>query len=235
MNPILEVKNLSVVFDGKAAVERVSFALEKGDSLAILGPNGSGKTVLLRALMGIVPYEGAVVWAPDTTIGYVPQKVDADRHLPLTFHNLLSAKARVCGARDSIVRCADEVGLPREALSAPVGHLSGGQFQRGLIAFALIGDPRVLLLDEPTASIDTPGEEQIYELIHRLQDSRGVSVIVVSHDLSFVYRRATKVLCLNRTGVCFGTPEEALHPDTLEKLYGGPRKYFHHLHEHEHS
>lgn len=92
-------------------------------------------------------------------------------------------------------------------MHTPVGHLSGGQFQRGLIAFALIGQPSVLLLDEPTASIDEPGEEHIYELIHRLQDQYGLASIMVSHDLSFVFRYATKVLCLNRGIICVGTPQ----------------------------
>jgi ABC-type Mn2+/Zn2+ transport system ATPase subunit len=95
-------------------------------------------------------------------------------------------------------------------LEAPVGHLSGGQFQRGLIGFAIIGKPNVLLLDEPTASIDEPGEEHIYELIHRLQDQYDLAVIVVTHDLSFVYRYATKMLCLNKQGCVSGRQRNRL-------------------------
>jgi zinc transport system ATP-binding protein len=113
-------------------------------------------------------------------------------------------------------------------LETPVGHLSGGQFQRGLIGFALIGNPNVLLLDEPTASIDESGEEHIYELIHRLQDQFKLAVITVSHDLSFVYRYATKVLCLNRRSVCMGTPREALTPEVLEQLHGPSHGYYQH-------
>jgi ABC-type Mn2+/Zn2+ transport system ATPase subunit len=113
-------------------------------------------------------------------------------------------------------------------LKTPVGHLSGGQFQRGLIGFALIGNPNVLLLDEPTASIDESGEEHIYELIHRLQEQFKLAVITVSHDLSFVYRYATKVLCLNRRSVCMGTPREALTPEVLEQLYGPSHGYYQH-------
>jgi ABC-type Mn2+/Zn2+ transport system ATPase subunit len=122
------------------------------------------------------------------------------------------------------------VGLTKEILETPGGLLSGGQFQRGLIGFALIGKPNVLLLDEPTASIDEPGEEHIYELIHRLQDQYSLAVIAVTHDLSFVYRHATKVLCLNKQGVCIGTLEEALTPQVLEKLYGESFSYYHHDH-----
>jgi len=115
-------------------------------------------------------------------------------------------------------------------MTTPVGHLSGGQFQRGLIGFALLGKPNVLLLDEPTASVDEPGEEHIYELIHRLQDQHNLASIMVSHDLSFVFRYATKVLCLNRQRVCFGTPTEALSADVLEQLYGESVGFYQHDH-----
>ncbi|MBI4087519.1 MAG: metal ABC transporter ATP-binding protein [Candidatus Liptonbacteria bacterium] len=230
MNEVVSVKNVRVKLDGRTVIDNLSFEIESGDGLAIIGPNGSGKTVLLKTLLGLIPYEGGVEWQPDMRIGYVPQKIDADRHLPLNLKNLLIAKEKALGLKASLVDVASDVGLPKASLETPIGHLSGGQFQRALIAFALLGKPNVLLLDEPTASIDLPGEEKIYELIHRLQDKYHMTIILVSHDLSFVYRYATKVLCLNKTGLCFGTPEEALNPQTLEKLYGGPQKYFHHLH-----
>jgi zinc transport system ATP-binding protein len=123
------------------------------------------------------------------------------------------------------------VGLDARLMTTPVGHLSGGQFQRALIAFALLGKPNVLIFDEPTASIDKPGEEQMYELIHRLQEEYGITVILVSHDLSFVYRYATKVLAINKNEICFGSPEDALTPEALQKLYG-PTKFYHSTHEH---
>ncbi|MEK7507833.1 MAG: metal ABC transporter ATP-binding protein [Patescibacteria group bacterium] len=229
---ILEVKNLSVKFEDTVVLENINFSLEKGDNLSIIGPNGSGKTVLLRALLSMVNHDGAIEWAHGIRLGYVPQKIDADRHLPITIQNLLSAKGKVLKLLKSDMHIAiKSARLTEKMLSTPIGHLSGGQFQRALIAFALLGKPDILLLDEPTASIDAPGEEQVYELIHKLQDAHGITVILVSHDLSFVYRYATKVLCLNKTSVCFGSPELALNTEVLEKLYGGPRKYYHHLHE----
>lgn len=230
MGKILSVKNLSVELDGQAILDNLNFEIETGDDLAVIGPNGSGKTVLLKALLGLIPHEGVMEWAPGVKIGYVPQKIDADRHLPLNLKNLLHAKEKVLGLKEAVTDPADDVGLTKESLDMPIGHLSGGQFQKALIAFALLGKPNVLLLDEPTASIDLPGEAKIYDLVHRLQDKYDMTVILVSHDLSFVYQYATKVLCLNKTSLCFGTPEEALNPKTLEKLYGGPQKYFHHLH-----
>jgi len=233
MEPILSIKDLSVAFDGTSVLKNLSFELGRGENLAVIGPNGSGKTVLVRVLLGLAPHTGKITWTPNLRLGYVPQKIDADRHLPLTARNLLEAKADLQRIpRTEIAKTVAAVGLTEENLKTPVGHLSGGQFQRALIAFALLGKPDVIIFDEPTASVDLPREEQIYELLHRLQDEYGMTSIVVSHDLSFVYRYASKVLCLNVQNVCFGTPEEALTPEVLKKLYGGEPKFYHHIHNH---
>jgi len=229
---LLTVKNLSVRIEDKLIVDDLNFDLESRQRLSILGPNGAGKTVLLKALLNLIPYTGEIVWAPEVRLGYVPQKIDADIHLPLTFTDLFRAKCRTLKVPPAdLDEVSNSIGLTRELLETPVGHLSGGQFQRGLIAFALIGKPNLLLLDEPTASVDEPGEEHIYELIHRLQDEHNLASIMVSHDLSFVFRYATNVLCLNRQRVCFGAPREALSPDVLEKLYGEPMGFYHHDHK----
>lgn len=228
---LLVVRNLSVRIENQSIIESLNFELSTGERLSILGPNGAGKTVLLKALLNLVPYSGEIIWSPSVRIGYVPQKIDADRHLPLTYRDLFTSKCRIVKvAVTKIEAIAQSVGLTKEMLSTPVGHLSGGQFQRGLIGFALIGKPNVLLLDEPTASIDEPGEVHIYELIHRLQDQYKLAVITVSHDLSFVYRYATKVLCLNRRSLCIGTPRETLTADVLEELYGPSYSYYQHDH-----
>jgi zinc transport system ATP-binding protein len=97
------------------------------------------------------------------------------------------------------------------------------------LAFALLGNPQVILFDEPTASLDELSEERIYELLHDLQVNHGISIILVSHDLSVVYRNATTVLCIGKAGKCFGSPKDVLTPETLESLYGGPAKYYQHM------
>lgn len=229
---LLTVKHLSVQLEDRLVVEDLSFELAAGERLSILGPNGAGKTVLLKALLNLLPYRGSVEWGPDVRIGYVPQKIDADTHLPLTFTDLFRAKCTILRINPKeIDEIANSVGLTRQILRTPVGHLSGGQFQRSLIGYSLLGSPNVLLMDEPTASVDEPGEEHIYELINRLQTTHQLASIMVSHDLSFVFRYATKVLCLNRQQVCFGSPTEALSNDVLTKLYGESVGFYDHHHQ----
>jgi zinc transport system ATP-binding protein len=229
---LLTVKDLSVQIERKLIIENLSFELAPGEKLSVVGPNGAGKTILLRALLRLVPYSGEISWAPDVKIGYVPQKLEADRHLPLTYKDLFAAKCRTINApAEDITKIGASVGLTKDILETPVGHLSGGQFQRGLIGFALIGQPNVLLLDEPTASIDEPGEEHIYELISRLEDQFSLASIMVSHDLSFVSRYATRVLCLNKRSVCIGSPQVALSPEVLRNLYGESYSYYQHTHD----
>ncbi len=231
---ILSVKDLSVVLDGNTILERVSFDVEEGDILAILGPNGSGKTVLLKAILGILPHEGIVRWEKPARMGYVPQRIDADRHLPMNLRNLLRAKLGILGLPASdLDHTVAHVGITPEILGTPIGHLSGGEFQRALIAFALLGGPDVLMLDEPTASIDVRGEEALYDLLQRLHEEHHFTALLVSHDLSVVYRYATQVLCLNRTALCCGPPREVLTPEALERLYGAPRKYHAHVDDHD--
>jgi len=235
MNAFLSVQDLSVSFGKLRVINNVSFELNRGESLAIIGPNGSGKTVLLKTLLGLTEHAGSFFWSPDARLGYVPQKIDADRHLPINLQNLLEAKASIQHLkRADILSTVKTVGLPQETLRTPIGHLSGGQFQKALIAYALLGNPNVILFDEPTASLDELSEEHIYELLNELRRERGLTVILVSHDLSIVPEMADKILCLNKSTVCFGPPEEALTEEVFAKLYSEPHKVFHHPSEHHH-
>ncbi|HUL01756.1 MAG TPA: ATP-binding cassette domain-containing protein, partial [Gemmatimonadales bacterium] len=173
---------------------------------------------------------GTVRWAPNTRIGYVPQKLDLERDLPITGADLLLARARLVGtSRQEISAVLGRVGLPIDVLRTLIGTLSGGQFQRLLIAFALLGRPTVLLLDEPTAGVDEPGQERLHETVLRLQTQEGVTVLQISHDLSVVFRQATQVLCLSRARTCFGPPQDVLTPAILAQVYGAPVGF--HVHD----
>jgi zinc transport system ATP-binding protein len=186
--------------------------------------------VLAKALIGALPYEGKISWELNTKIGYVPQKLDIERDLPITGTDFLHAKAVVSRASEGVV--ADVlrlVGLKPESALQSIGALSGGQFQRLLVAAALIGQPTVLLLDEPTAGVDEPGQDTLNHTIERLRSERGLTILFISHDLSVVYQYAANVLCLSRRHTCFGAPKTVLTPQVLQDLYGAPVAF--HVHD----
>jgi zinc transport system ATP-binding protein len=231
----LEVEGLSVQFGQVEVLADLTFAVAKGSSLAVIGPNGAGKTVLFQALIGSLPYQGTIRWAPQTGIGYVPQKLDLERDIPITAMDFLRARLKLTsGKATDITRILELTGITKEIGQSTIGTLSGGQFQRLLVAFSLLGNPSVLLLDEPTAGIDEPGQKQMNELIHRLQEERSLTVLFISHELSVVYQYATNVLCLGRKrATCFGTPKKVLTPELLAEVYATPMGY--HVHDEHHD
>jgi len=201
----------------------------------VIGPNGAGKTVLFQALLGIVPYTGVVSWRPHTKIGYVPQRFHVDRSTPITAREFLllqSTSFWIANPQFS-ARLDQElklVGLGPDILQKSLGSLSGGETQRLLIAWSMLRDPDVLLLDEPTAGVDVGFEDNVYALLHRMQVERGTTLLLISHDLSVVYRYAQSVLCLNKTILCQGKPDQALTPTALATLYG-ESGYYRHQHD----
>ncbi|HEY7636340.1 MAG TPA: metal ABC transporter ATP-binding protein [Gemmatimonadales bacterium] len=230
MTTVLEVDHLSVVFGANRVLRDLSFRVAEGECLAVIGPNGSGKTVLFKALIGALPLSGRIAWAPSVTIGYVPQKLDIERDLPITGSDFLRAKTTVAKSpQEEIGRIVELVNLSQEAVRQPIGTLSGGQFQRLLLAFALLGRPQVLLFDEPTAGVDEPGEEAIYTMLRRLQKEQRLTLLLISHELSLVYRYATSVLCLSRWRTCFGAPVDILTPERLREVYGTETRF--HIHD----
>lgn len=229
MANILEVEDLFIGFGKEDVLQDVSFSVEEGSSVALIGPNGSGKTVLFKALVGSLPYRGKIRWSPGVRIGYVPQKLDVERNLPITGTDLLAAKVKVTKSSDALAATLQSVGLGHEA-TKPIGALSGGQFQRLLVGLALVGRPNVLLLDEPTAGVDEPGQEKLNELIRRLQQERGLTVFLISHELSIVFQYATNVLCLSHKRAWFGPPRSILTPELLQEIYGAPVGYHDHGH-----
>jgi len=232
-NTILKVENLSVALEGETIINNISFDVKKNDALAIIGPNGAGKTVLFRALLGLVPYKGIIEWMPNIRIGYVPQKFSFHRESPLTTKEffLLQNKNFWLPVNQDIEHLNHElelVGLSSDILARPIAELSGGQLQRALIAWAMLNHPDALLFDEPTAGIDVGGEETIYNLIHKLQNERNITVLLISHDLNIIYKYANQVLCINKDMKCNGAPIDVLKPEELSKLYGEGAFYHHH-------
>lgn len=229
---LLEVKNLSVAFDGQKVLSDISFSVAKGEALAIIGPNGAGKSMLFRALLGLVPSTGSITWEDGTTIGYVPQELPVDPETPITVKEFFLLKSpHFWFAPKSFVNHLHHelslVGLDEDILKKRLGELSGGERQRLLISWAMLDHPQVLLFDEPTAGIDIGFTESAYNLMRRLQKERGTTILLISHDLHIVYKYAHTVLCLNKKMVCHGPPKEILSPHELAQLYGEASFYHH--------
>ncbi|MFZ5391330.1 MAG: metal ABC transporter ATP-binding protein [Patescibacteria group bacterium] len=220
----LDIKNLSVVLAGQIVLDDVSFTVPKGALAAVIGPNGSGKTTLIKCILGLVPFKGQVSLfnkpARDylDKIGYVPQRFSFDKTFPLTVEEFLRFSAPDKKAR-RLGHALKEVEMTKHR-SKLLGALSGGQLQRVLIARALLNDPEILFLDEPTAGVDAEGEKDFYELIDHQNKQHGVTVMMVSHELSAVYSRASQVICLDRHLICSGVPKQAITPEVLSRLYG---------------
>ena len=229
MQNILEVKNLTVNFNNEKVIDNLSFNLKKGENLVVVGPNGAGKTVLLRTLIGMIPFEGEIKWEKDVKIGYVPQKILPEKNIPLSIEEFFNFKKI---DSNQIVKALKSVGInDLSVLKKKIGVISSGQLQRILIAWSLIGNPEILLFDEPLSGIDIEGEETIYNLLSRIEKERDLTIILITHDLSVVYKFADSVLCLNKESICYGPPQEALTPERLSQLYGGEIKLYKHDHQ----
>lgn len=241
MEPLLNVSDLSVKLNSQTILSNISFQLGQDETMAVIGPNGAGKTILFKALLGLIPSEGKLEWKKGTKIGYVPQKVAVEQDMPLTtaeFFQLKGATTRQTWEALSWVGFKEDVPhkghMKEHVLNRKMGILSGGELQRVLIAWALIGEPDVLLFDEPTSGVDISAEETIYELLKRLQEKKKLAIILISHDLNVVYRFAANVICLNKEMVCYGPPIDVLDKKALSKLYGENVGIYQH-NEHHHG
>ena len=230
---IITVKDLSVQFGSNTAIDNVSFNVAHGDIAMIIGPNGCGKSTLVKAMLGLVPYKGEVRILGEKTkdvlsdVAYVPQTFSFDKTFPITVEEFLKLSPKANEAR--IAKALDEVGMDKYRLRQ-LGKLSGGQLQRVLIASAILQFPKVLFLDEPTSGIDQEGIKEFYEVISHLNKNHDVTIVMVSHEVNVVYSFAKTVICLNKDVVCFGKPKEVLSKEVFVKLYGAQSEFNIHTH-----
>lgn len=237
MTPLLFADHICVRFGAAEVLHDVSLSVRPGEIVTILGPNGSGKSTLIRALLGLVPLaHGAVTRAPGLRLGYVPQKLAVDRSMPLTVRRFLSLPKRVgdAAAEAALARVGVEGLGPRQ-----MAALSGGQFQRVLLARALLSNPQLLILDEPTQGLDQPGEAAFYQLIETVRAETGAAVLMVSHDLHVVMAASDRVICLNGHVCCEGTPRVVSNAPEYRALFGlgtkGALALYQHEHDHGHD
>lgn len=217
-------------------LQNVGLALIAGEIVTIVGPNGSGKSTLLRVLVGaLTPQEGTVTHKDGLRIGYVPQKLHIDPTMPMTVRRFLDLPKRVGhGAANDALQTA---GVP-EVANRQMSDLSGGQFQRVLLARALLGKPDVLMLDEATQGLDQPGSARFYQQIEAVRRDLGCAILMVSHELHVVMSASDRVICLNGHVCCEGTPDVVSAAPAYRELFGtgtgGALALYRHEHDHHH-
>ncbi len=230
---LLSARGVTLAYGRRVVLDRLDFAIERGDFLGVMGPNGSGKTTLLKAILGLIaPVAGTIEFRSTNgaapRVGYVPQRERLDPHFPLSSLEVavmgrfgtLPALRRT-GARDSAIAhaCLERVGMDRFA-ARPYRELSGGQQQRVLIARALAGEPEVLLLDEPTNGMDLEAERAIMELLLDLQREKSTTIVFVTHLLSAIENFARRVALITRDGsLIIGDKAAMLAPESLARAY----------------
>ena len=235
-NVLISATQLNLHLGGRAVLDQVGVQVRAGEIVTLVGPNGSGKTSLIRVLLGLQSVDsGNIQRRPGLRVGYMPQRLHVDVELPLSVKRFLSMAGHVADAelRIACQRCGIE-----QLLQKPLQAISGGEFQRVLLARALLRKPDLLVLDEPAQGVDINGQTQLYQLIADIRTELGCGVLMVSHDLHLVMAATDHVLCLNTHICCTGHPEDvSRHPEYL-KLFGGAlagMAVYTHRHDHTHD
>lgn len=234
---LITVEHLSVSYGEHQALRDVSLTVEQGEIVTIVGPNGSGKTSLLRAIVGAIPSsEGRVVTKPGLRIGYVPQRLHVDPTFPITVARFLGLPHGV--SKDAVAAALERAGVP-DIAAQQMSQLSGGQLQRVLLARALANTPELLLLDEPTQGLDQPASAAFYRLIEDVRRETGCSILMISHELHVVMAASDRVICLNGHVCCHGTPDLVSSAPEYRALFGsgtgGALALYRHEHDHRHD
>ena len=243
--PIIECEQLSFCYAEEAVLEDISFSVSAGEYIGVIGSNGSGKTTLIKIILGLLrPTKGRVKlfgvplseFRDWQKVGYIQQNVfRGDMNFPVTvqeivesgehthFFGLRPSHASGCGKVTSALERLDIAHLAKKR----IGELSGGERQRVFIARALVSDPKLLVLDEPTIGVDAATEEKFYSFLEDLQRS-GMTIIIISHDLEAIAREVKKILCLNHHIISFGEPKNLRSVDFLKDLYGARKQIIQH-------
>ena len=228
---------LSLVRRGRVILDGIDLSVRAGEIVTVIGPNGAGKTTLLKAVLGLVPIAAGIIYRrPGLKIGYLPQRLSIDAVLPMTVTRLMRMQSKP--RAETIAAALAETGVAHLA-DAAVQSLSGGEWQRVLIARTLLANPDLLVLDEPVQGVDFASETRLYELIDAIRVRRGAGVLMVSHDLHLVMAASDRVICLNRHVCCAGTAETvAQHPEYVQ-LFGARAAsvlgFYTHHHDHAHA
>lgn len=232
----MSLSNAGIYRDGRWLVRGIEFDIQRGEIVTLIGPNGSGKSTTAKMVLGLQKLsEGNVTRLQNLCIGYVPQKLHIDWTLPLTVRRLMTLTTRL--NETDIAQSLERTGIGHLA-GAEVRNLSGGEFQRAMLARAIARKPDLLVLDEPVQGVDFSGELALYELISSIRSELGCGILLISHDLHVVMAATDQVICLNGHVCCKGTPSAVAESPEYLKLFGaraasGLAVYEHH-HDHTH-
>ncbi|APX91015.1 zinc ABC transporter ATP-binding protein ZnuC [Brevirhabdus pacifica] len=233
---MIEAHGLAAGYPGGAGIHDVDFRITAGEIVTVIGPNGSGKSTLIKALIGVLrPGAGTIRRSPGLRIGYVPQTLEIGPALPMTVERFLSLP-RGPGRAE---RAAALARVGAEGLEGrQMSRLSGGQFQRVLLARAILSRPQMLILDEPTKGLDQPGIAAFYRLLEQVRAETGCAVLLVSHDLHVVMGASDRVICMNGHVCCEGAPDAVADAPAYRALFGdaaaGALALYRHEHDHSH-
>ena len=233
---LIQSQNISLHIGGKELLSGVSLNISKAEIVTVIGPNGAGKTTLLRLLLGLIPVSyGSIYRKPKLRIGYLPQKVVFNPVLPISVSRIMNLTGNY--SKSQIETSLEETGV-LALRDKPVSQLSGGEYQRVMLARALLRNPELLVLDEPVQGVDYMGESELYNLIGDLRKSHGCGVLMVSHNLHVVMASTDRVLCLNQHICCEGQPEDVTHHPEYLRLFGldsgSALAIYSHQHDHKH-
>ena len=235
---LIRATHLTVSRGGNPVVDNISLSVKFGEIVTLVGPNGAGKSTLISALLQLIKCDsGQVERKPGLVIGYVPQQLEIDPTLPLDVRRFLFLGARnILPNLETILK---EVGFST-SLDTPVQGLSGGELRRVLLARALLREPELLVLDEPTAGIDFAGQGELYELIRTIRDRRKCGILLVSHNLHLVMAATDHVICLNNHICCEGKPDTVSRNPAYLEMFGSETvesalAFYTHHHDHRHD
>lgn len=236
MKKILEIKNLSVIFGNQKILDSITLDIFEKEIVFMLGPNGAGKTTLLKSILRLISdFEGEILIhgsknSPEVVArncAYVPQYSDIDRNFPINVFEMVDLETKGMGDKSKIEQALQTVDAGN-LIYKKISSLSGGEFQRVLIARALASEANILLLDEPTNNLDPNVQGEFFSLLKRLRDKKGLSIIVISHDINIVSEIADRVICINRGLGCQGSPSKVLNKEILEQVYGRSLGFYGH-------
>ena len=233
--PILKLTNLSVLMDKKLILDDISFEVTSGKIITIIGPNGSGKTTMVRCILDLIkPTKGNIWIQKGIKLGYMPQKISLNPYLPIKVINFLELDINNIITPELLDQVISEIGIG-SILSLPLQEISGGEMQKVLFARALLNKPDILILDEPTQGIDINGQLEFYKLIEKLRDEKNISIVIISHDLHMVMKSTDYVICLNQHICCEGTVKFVNQHKDFHNLFGTKTLEAFSVYEHDHN